>query len=203
MKYIYIIGFSLIYSFVLNLVYFKKNHLQTMETKYYSILLIVNLIGLIGEILCSIVGFTFPENSPISHFFTKTFMSTLTCFTIMMSLYIYSLCLSDKESIFDKVKKFSLAFLIFSIFVIFALPITTAVGFATGPSCDYVYNVGTVLITISIITTLVCFKKIDITKAIPFFAFTFFNIIIVSIFFIISCTSDKIWWITINKIITR
>ena len=178
MKYIYIIGFSLIYSFVLNLVYFKKNHLQTRETKYYSILLIVNLIGLVGETMCSIVGFTFPENSPISHFFTKTFMSTLTCFTIMMSLYIYSLCLSDKESIFDKVKKFSLAFLIFSIFVIFALPITTAVGFATGPSCDYVYNVGTVLITLSIITTLVCFKKIDIKKVIPFFAFTVFNIVI-------------------------
>ncbi|UKI28227.1 MAG: hypothetical protein L6V78_04470 [Clostridium sp.] len=58
------------------------------------------------------------------------------------------------------------------------LPITTAVGFATGPSCDYVYNVGTVLITLSIITTLVCFKKIDITKVIPFFAFTVFNIVI-------------------------
>lgn len=181
MKYIYIIGFSLIYSFVLNLVYFKKNHLQTRETKYYSILLIVNLIGLIGEVLCSIVGFTFPENSPISHFFTKTFMSTLTCFTIMMSLYIYSLCLSDKESIFDKVKKFSFAFLIFSIFVIFALPITTAVGFATGASCDYVYNVGTVLITLSIITTLIYFKKIDTKKVIPFFVFTIFNIIIVFI----------------------
>ena len=41
MKYIYIIGFSLIYSLVLNLVYFKENHLQTRETKYYSILLIV------------------------------------------------------------------------------------------------------------------------------------------------------------------
>ena len=78
MKYIYIIGFSLIYSFVLNLVYFKKNHLQTRETKYYSILLIVNLIGLVGETMCSIVGFTFPENSPIYHFFKKTFISTLT-----------------------------------------------------------------------------------------------------------------------------
>ena len=68
--------------------------------------------------------------------------------------------------------------MIFSIFVIFALPITTAVGFATGPSCDYVYNVGTVLITLSIITTLICFKKIDIKKAIPFFVFTVFNIVI-------------------------
>ena len=173
MKYIYIIGFSLIYSFVLNLVYFKKNHLQTRETKYYSILLIVNLIGLVGETMCSIVGFTFPENSPISHFFTKTFMSTLTCFTIMMSLYIYSLCLSDKESIFDKVKKFSLAFLIFSIFVIFALPITTAVGFATGPSCDYVYNVGTVLITLSIITTLVCLRRLILQKQFHFLLLRF------------------------------
>ena len=99
----------------------------------------------------------------------------------MMSLYIYYLCLSDKENIFEKVKKFSFAFLIFSVFVIFALPITTARGFATGASCDYVYNVGTVLITLSIITTLVCFKKIDTTKVIPFFVFTIFNIIIVFI----------------------
>lgn len=181
MKYIYIIGFSLIYSFVLNLVYFKKNHLQTRETKYYSILLVVNLIGLLGEALCALVGFTFPENSSISHIFTKAFMSALTCFTIMMSLYIYSLCLSDKENIFDKVKKLSFAFLVFSVFIIFALPITTARGFATGASCDYVYNVGTVLITFSIITTLICFKKIDIMKVIPFFVFTIFNIVIVFI----------------------
>ena len=28
--------FALVYAMVLNIVYFKKNHLQTNETKYYS-----------------------------------------------------------------------------------------------------------------------------------------------------------------------
>ena len=40
MTYIYIIVFSLVFAIVLNIVYFKKNHLDTRETRYYSILLI-------------------------------------------------------------------------------------------------------------------------------------------------------------------
>lgn len=181
MKYIYIIGFSLIYSIVLNIVYFKKNHLQTRETKYYSILLVVNLLGLIGESLCSVVGFGFPENVPISHIFTKAFMSFLTAFTIVMTLYIYSLCLGDKEKVFNLIRKFSFVFLVASVIIIFALPIKTARGFATGAACDYVYNVGTILITLSIIATLINFKKVDTKKVIPFYVFTLFNILIVFI----------------------
>ena len=56
MKYISIMCFALVYAMVLNIVYFKKNHLQTNETKYYSLLLIVNFLGLLCEIICNIVG---------------------------------------------------------------------------------------------------------------------------------------------------
>ena len=86
MKYVYIIGFSLIYSFVLNLIYFKKNHLQTNETKYYSLLLIVNFLGLLCEIICNIVGYATPINSFATNFVSKIFMSFLTLFALFFSL---------------------------------------------------------------------------------------------------------------------
>lgn len=119
MTYIYIIVFSLVFSIVLNIVYFKKNHLDTRETRYYSILLIINFIGLLAEMLCTIVGNTFPVNTIVPHICTKLFMCYLTGFTVIMSLYIYSLCLVDKEALFNKIKKISVYFLVLSVLIFF------------------------------------------------------------------------------------
>ena len=75
MTYLIIICLSLIYSIVLNVVYFRKNHLQTQETKYYSILIVFNLFALIFELICGILGHTLPDSSVISILFTKVFMT--------------------------------------------------------------------------------------------------------------------------------
>ena len=181
MTYIYIIGFSLVFAIVLNIVYFKKNHLDTRETRYYSILLIINFIGLLAEMLCSIVGNTFPINTIVPHICTKLFMCYLTGFTVIMSLYIYSLCLVDKEDLFNKIKKISAYFLALSVLIIFYLPINTFKGYATGGACNYVYNVGTVIITLSIFSIVFARKKVNLKKIIPFLLFTLFNIFIVII----------------------
>lgn len=181
MKYIYLMIIALIYSIVLNISYFTKQHLQTSENKYYSRLLVLNLIGLILEIMCGITGVTLPNNAIISQIFTKLFMCFLTLFTITISIYIYSLCFEKKENIFNKIRKIFHIASFFICTVIFILPINTSNGYATGLSCDFVYNIGTILITISIITIFICHKTINFQKILPFLMFTIFNIIIVFI----------------------
>lgn len=181
MKYIYLMIIALIYSIVLNISYFTKQHLQTSENKYYSRLLVLNLIGLILEIMCGITGVTLPNNAQISQIFTKLFMCFLTLFTLTISIYIYSLCFEKKENIFNKIRKIFHIASFFICTIIFILPINTSTGYATGLSCDFVYNIGTILITISIITIFICHKTINFQKILPFLMFTIFNIIIVFI----------------------
>lgn len=181
MQFIYLMGVVLIYLVVLIVSYFSKSHLKTKENKYYSILLIINFIGLLLEILCGILGNKLPDDAIICHFFTKLFMCFMTYFTLTLTIYIYSLCFEKNENVFNRIKNLTCIVGMLSTFFIFVLPITTGNGFATGLSCDYTYNVGTVAITASIITIFCHIKTVKIKKVLPFLAFTLFNIIIVFI----------------------
>ena len=181
MQFIYLMGVVLIYLVVLIVSYFSKSHLKTKENKYYSILLIINFIGLLLEILCGILGNKLPEDTMICHFFTKLFMCFMTYFTLTLTIYIYSLCFEKNETVFNRIKNLTCIVGMLSTFIIFVLPITTGNGFATGLSCDYTYNVGTVAITASIITIFCHIKTVKMKKVLPFLAFTLFNIIIVFI----------------------
>ena len=181
MQFIYLMGVVLIYLVVLIVSYFSKSHLKTKENKYYSILLIINFIGLLSEILCGILGNKLPDDTMICHFFTKLFMCFMTYFTLTLTIYIYSLCFEKNENVFNRIKNLTCIVGMLSTFIIFVLPITTGNGFATGLSCDYTYNVGTVAITASIITIFCHIKTVKMKKVLPFLAFTLFNIIIVFI----------------------
>lgn len=181
MQFIYLMGVVLIYLVVLIVSYFSKSHLKTKENKYYSILLIINFIGLLLEILCGILGNKLPDDAIICHFFTKLFMCFMTYFILTLTIYIYSLCFEKNENVFNRIKNLTCIVGMLSTFIIFVLPITTGNGFATGLSCDYTYNVGTVAITASIITIFCHIKTVKMKKVLPFLAFTLFNIIIVFI----------------------
>lgn len=181
MQFIYLMGVVLIYLVVLIVSYFSKSHLKTKENKYYSILLIINFIGLLLEILCGILGNKLPDDAIICHFFTKLFMCFMTYFTLTLTIYIYSLCFEKNENVFNRIKNLTCIVGMLSTFIIFVLPITTGNGFATGLSCDYTYNVGTVAITASIIAIFCHIKTVKMKKVLPFLTFTLFNIIIVFI----------------------
>jgi len=174
-------GVVLIYLIVLVISYFSKSHLKTKENKYYSRLIVINFIGLLLEIICAVLGNKLPEDATVCHFFTKLFMCFMTYFTFVITVYIYSLCFEKKEDIFNKIKNVTYIIGYISTFIIFVLPIKTGNGFATGLACDYVYNIGTIAITASIITIFCHIKTVRIKKILPFLAFTLFNIIIVFI----------------------
>ena len=171
MTYLIIICLSLIYSIVLNVVYFRKNHLQTQETKYYSILIVFNLFALIFELICGILGHTLPTSSVISILFTKVFMTYLTVFSCFISLYINMICFNDKPKIFNVIKYSLLSILVVGILFILYLPISTYNGYATGQSVDFVFAIGTVFITLGLIPIFIRYKHVNLKKTIPFILF--------------------------------
>lgn len=178
MTYLIIICLSLVYSIVLNVVYFRKNHLQTQETKYYSILIVLNLFALIFELICGILGHTLPDSSVLSILFTKVFMTYLTVFSCFISLYINMICFNDKPKIFNVIKYSLLSILVVGVLFILYLPITTYTGYATGPSVDFVYAIGTIFITLGLIPIFIRYKHVDLKKTIPFIFFMLGNVIV-------------------------
>lgn len=178
MTYLILICLSLVYSIVLNVVYFRKNHLQTQETKYYSILIVLNLFALIFELICGILGHTLPDSSVISILFTKVFMTYLTVFSCFISLYINMICFNDKPKIFNVIKYSLLSILVVGVLFILYLPITTYTGYATGPSVDFVFAIGTVFITLGLIPIFIRYKHVDLKKTIPFIFFMLGNVIV-------------------------
>jgi signal transduction histidine kinase/CheY-like chemotaxis protein len=175
MEYVYIMVISLVYASVLNLVFFKKNHIKTRETYYYSLLLVVNLIGLLLEIFCTFVGNVFPVASPIPSFFTKIYMCFLTLFIYYICIYIYSICLDDNAKKFNLIKKIFTGLLILSILVTFYLPIITSKGYATGPAVNFVYTIGIIYMSLASLGVIINYKKINFKKVIPFFLFITFS----------------------------
>lgn len=178
MTYLIIICLSLVYSIVLNVVYFRKNHLQTQETKYYSILIVLNLFALIFELISGIFGHTLPDSSVLSILFTKVFMTYLTVFSCFISLYINMICFNDKPKIFNVIKYSLLSILVVGVLFILYLPITTYTGYATGPSVDFVFAIGTIFITLGLIPIFIRYKHVDLKKTIPFIFFMLGNVIV-------------------------
>lgn len=54
---IYIQIISLVYSFMLMIVYFSKKRLNTLENKVYKLLIIVNFVGIILDVICAVTTF--------------------------------------------------------------------------------------------------------------------------------------------------
>ena len=95
--------FSIVYSIVLNIIYYSKSHIDLKETTIFAILLPLNLIGLILELVCILVS-----NNPIKAIpatITKLYLAYLISFVFFMSLYIYAVCYMSGKN--DKPKYYN------------------------------------------------------------------------------------------------
>jgi len=180
-----IIVCGMIFSVALNIIYFRKKHIKSGETKIFSILLIVNLISLITEFLCSYIGYNFPENSLISHIVTKSYLICLMTFLLYMTLYIYVICYVSSKK--PKLKYYDwleyISYVIWGICsaMCIILPITTHVGYATGPAVNWMYICSTLVLIEWSIPFVKNFKIINKNKAFPLILFVIFMVIISSV----------------------
>ena len=176
MEYISFIICSLVFAIVLSFIYFSKKHVNSSETKIFSILLITNLIGLVSELLCTIIGYTFPPDSSVAHIFTKIYLVYLLTFMFFMTLYIYVTCyITTKNNYhpnyYQKLKNIFFGIFVFCVVVMLILPIKTDVGFATGVAVDWVYVCSTFCLVTWPIPLIKNRKRVDFKKFIPLFCF--------------------------------
>ena len=110
---------SLIYIFILFVVFFSKKYVKTLENKIYSLLIITTFTGLITELLGVI--FLLGDIWTFSFLQRKLFLVYLISWILLFTIYtIYTF---KKVKILEKKKSiFSLIIYLISIITIFVLP---------------------------------------------------------------------------------
>ena len=99
---VYIFGTSLVYLVLIAVIYFSKKRLDNYDNKLYSIILIVNIFGLVLDICQSLViKYNYPDT--IIHILTKSFLVYITVWTFLFCSYILSL--SKKTKINEALQK--------------------------------------------------------------------------------------------------
>lgn len=88
---------SFFYNILLIIAYFSKDRIRTLENKVYSKLIIINSIGIILELLCTLFAGYAEEYLLFYTILNKLFLIELIVWCSVFSIYVF-LISSKKES---------------------------------------------------------------------------------------------------------
>ena len=188
---IILIAVSLVYSISINFLYFSKEHVNNYETKIFSILVTVNLVGLILEMLCILSLSYIGELSIITILINKIFLMCITTFMTLWGIYALYVTVLDgktkkaKQKIYNIGKNLFFIIYLISILLIAALPIEfynqKGVFYSYGLSPNVVYTQSAVCATICSVFILLNWKSSSKRKLIPLLAYIIGGIILMII----------------------
>lgn len=186
-----LIAVSLVYSISLNFLYFSKEHVNNYETKIFSILVKINLIGLILELLCILsLGFI-GSNNILTIIINKIFLISIATFMTLWGIYALYVTILDGKKKENKQKKYNIGkttFLVIylvSILFIGILPIKFhsdgGIFYSYGLSPNIVYTHSALCATICSLFILINWKSSSKRKIIPLLAYIVGGIILMVI----------------------
>ena len=172
---------SFFYMILLCVVYFSKKRIKTMETKIYSKLLVLNIIGLVLEFLCCITVMNM-EVIPITNaIINRLYLIYFSTFVTLFTVYVYVAC--SKNQAIDKVEVVKLSTREKMIIIIVYAILVTCVVFLpleyhNSPNSVYSYGAATVALTVAcafymvvdLVSILSNLKKLNTKKIIPMVA---------------------------------
>lgn len=172
MSSLYFLICSLFYSLLIMFVYFRKKRFPSYENKLFSILVIVNFIGILID-MTSVSLATIGVTNIIFRIVNKLYIIyLLTWITIFL---FYTLIISFDAKYTKKIEKFITIISIISFPIILFLPlkfyISNKTFYTYGPSATMSYVIGGIYVLISIIVMLLHFKNIKKTKYLPLLAY--------------------------------
>lgn len=184
---------ALIFTLLINIVYFSKKNIKLIENKCYEIILICSLIA---AILHTIIHFIAATNTlevlnetyyPFINFVNKI-LAVL--FAVVFTSFFNYILLITKENLKNKIKQIIVGNLIFIIIFFIIISFTNIkiirIGLVTnviGATADYTFIVVAVMLILSFVISIVNYKKIDKRY------YSIFLIIIIAIIFYIIALS--------------
>ncbi len=172
MSSLYFLISGLFYNLLVTIIYFHKERIKTKENKIYSLLIIINLIGIIID-MSSVTMARLGIHNALFFIINKVYMLYLLCWITTFTYYILTISLDEKYH--DRLKKIVSVITIISATLILALPLyahlENNVFYTYGPSASASYIVGGIYTLIAVISMLLNFKRIKKIKYAPLFAY--------------------------------
>ena len=179
---------SLLYSSLLMIAYFSKDRIKTPENKIYSRLIIINFIGIILEIFCTIFAGYAKENIIFYTILNKLFLIGLIVWGAVFGSYVFLISSVKKNE--EELKKYMKNVLRLYITLIIIIAVLVAVlpvyfnyrnnyvMYSYGPAVNVVYSGIFITIFLTIICLIKNFKNIISKKYLPIYAYLFVGTII-------------------------
>lgn len=170
---------ALSFSVLIVILFFKKKHISSYETKLYGAIIVTNLCGIIIELLCTLASYIKDTMPMLSIIILKSYLIYVILWALLFSLYIYTISTSTDrlDKVLKNVKKIALFFMIFNIIMIVLLPIEAVVEndfktrYTSGYSVQFTYIISTFLVIFMIYCMLKNFKNLKTKKYIPLFIY--------------------------------
>lgn len=180
---------SLFYSIMLNIIYFRRKNIGTMETKTYSAIVVTNLINVVFAVLCYFT-ITYKDAIPvINDFVSKTLLLLFITWEFFFTFYIVIVTRKEEDKFIkrnlSKLKWPLLLFYCVIVFIIYALPLEyhniNKVVYSYGMSANFVYILTTILIISWLILIIKNSSILKSKKCIPVILFVILTVIVVII----------------------
>ena len=171
------IGFiisGLCVSFLINIVYFSKERINTYETKLYGYLIFTNLLGLLLEMACTIACF-FEFSELILNSLVKSYLIYLVGWAILFLYYVIIITCDSYSKIRTNLFKITSFLYLIVTFIISFLPIehifTGNDSYAIGKAVDATYIFTGIIMLAILMILLTHLKKIKSKKYLPLLSF--------------------------------
>lgn len=174
---------ALLFSILIIVLFFAKEHIKNAETRLYSILIVTNFLGLLIEIMCTFASYIIDTAPIISNIIFKLYLVYIISWALVFTIYVYYISNSN-----NKIKRYgkylkncAFIFLVFCVFMIFILPINAIVKdnfqirYTEGPSVTFTYYMSIFLVLIMILCMLRNYKNLKSKKYLPLFSFLAFG----------------------------
>ena len=179
---------SFFYSVLLMIAYFSKDKIKMLENKVYSKLIIINFIGIILELFCTIFAGYAKDYLVFYTILNKLFLVELTIWCSVFSVYVF-LISSKKEknelkSYLKKVSIFHIVIDVITMFLIFVLPVQYNINdlgyvmYSYGPSVNIVFISSTLYIILMFTCLIRNFKNIKSKKYLPIYVYMVIGVLV-------------------------
>lgn len=179
---------SFFYNILLMIAYFSKDKIKTLENKVYSKLIIINFIGIILELFCTIFAGYAEDYLMFYTILNKLFLVELTVWCSVFSIYVF-LISSNREKnqlklYLKKVTMFHIIIDIITMILIFVLSIQFSINtlgyvmYSYGPSVNIVFGSSTLYIILMLTCLVKNFKNIKSKKYLPIYVYMVIGVLV-------------------------
>lgn len=170
-----LIVISLLYTILISIIYFTKKRVNIFETRIYTILLLISVLGLVFELLCCYsVGYLMDRFTILNLIITKGFLVII--FYWMLAFTVYVFVVSNKKqlegtSLGKKLLSLIIVAAIVISLILFILPLyyvnSNGIVYSYGPSTVFLYGLITLCMTVCVYRIIFNYKTIRIRKFLP------------------------------------